>query len=269
MTARARDVLARGWAVLPPDPAMAAWVAAAHPVADRLLADPRLRARWMRCGGTWFAGVNVFPNDATGAVPAEGVPPLAGPVLDVIADVLGLGGFAWDPAQISVCLPGYPAAPSEGESEAAFAYRRKRDAAHVDGLARDASRRRQLGELHGFILGIPLTATPPGASPLVVWEGSHEIVRAALRARLAPVAPCDWLREDITDAYVAARARIFDSCRRVAVHAAPGECYLIHRLALHGVAPWGADGGEAPRPIAYFRPDPFPGASPEWWLERP
>jgi len=38
--------------------------------------------------------------------------------------------------------------------------------------------------------------------------------------------------------------------------AAPGQAYLLHRLALHGVAPW-ADGAEASadgRMVAYFRP---------------
>ena len=36
-------------------------------------------------------------------------------------------------AQLSVIFPGYPK-PRIGDSEAAFEYRRKRDAAHVDGL---------------------------------------------------------------------------------------------------------------------------------------
>jgi hypothetical protein len=38
--------------------------------------------------------------------------------------------------------------------------------------------------------------------------------------------------------------------------AQPGACYVLHRLALHGIAPWGP-GAEAPpegRAVAYFRP---------------
>jgi hypothetical protein len=259
----------RGWVHLPHDPELAAWVGAAAPLANRLLNDPALRSRWLRCGGTWFAGVNVFPNDGLGSVPDDGVPPLSGSAVRFVRDVLGLEGFAWDSAQISVCLPGYPAAPSEGESEAAFRFRRDRDAAHVDGLLRDPERRRSIGEVHGFILGIPLADVAPGASPMTVWEGSHEIMREAFARRLDGIAPGRWQDEDITEAYVSARKECFARCTRITLTARPGECYLVHRLALHGVAPWGPHGGAAPRPIAYFRPDPFPGMSPDWWLTRP
>lgn len=255
-----------GWVRLPHDPAVAEWVARARPVAGECLADPEHRARWLRCGGTWFAGVNVFPNDAVGAVPARGVPPLAGAPAAFVAEVLGLAGFAWDAGQVSVCFPGYPQ-PGAEESEAAFRFRRDRDAAHLDGLVRFDGRRRRPGERHGFILGLPLSDSPPEAAPLVVWEGSHEVMRRALRARLECLPPERWAQEDVTDAYVAARRAVFATCRRVPVHARPGEAYIVHRLALHGVAPWRA-AEAAPRVVAYFRPDPFPDGSPEWWLAR-
>ena len=61
---------------------------------------------------------------------------------------------------------------------------------------------------------------------------------------------------------------MFETCRRVTVPAQPGEAYLVHRLALHGVAPW-EDGAEAPeegRMIVYFRPE-FPAGGRDW-LER-
>ncbi len=49
--------------------------------------------------------------------------------------------------------------------------------------------------------------------------------------------------------------------------------HMVHRLALHGIAPWrepeGGSRPDAKRMIAYFRPDVFPGRSPRWWLERP
>lgn len=277
----ARQFRDSGWVRLPHDPEVAGWAARARPVAEACLADPGHRARWLRCGGTWFAGVNVFPNDAAGAVPDEGVPPLAGAPVAFAATELGLSGLAWDAGQVSACFPGYPQ-PWDGESEAAFRFRRDRDAAHVDGLLRFDGRRRRLGELHGFILGLPLDEAPQDAAPLVVWEGSHEIMRQAFRDRLAGVPPEDWAAEDVTDAYVAARRTAFERCRRVPVHALPGECYLVHRLALHGVAPWAAGSGTigsgtedragdraARRMIAYFRPDPFPDAPPGWWLDRP
>ncbi len=73
---------------------------------------------------------------------------------------------------------------------------------------------------------------------------------------------------DVTEAYHAARREVFETCARVVVHARPGEAYLIHRLALHGVAPWRA-GAKAPpegRMIAYFRPEI---GSPADWIEAP
>lgn len=266
MTAK-DDLLTRGWTRFAHDPDLATWVEAARPVAEEILADPAAREAWLRCGGTWFAGVNIFPNDPDGAVPGR-VPELRGRALAAGLSALGISGISLDTAQISVCFPGYPL-PWEGESDANFRFRRDRDAAHVDGLLRDDARRRSLGEVHGFVLGLPLTDTPPAAAPLVVWEGSHEIMRAAFRERFAGIAPADWGAEDVTDCYVATRRHVFEACDRVEVHARPGEAYLIHRLALHGVAPWGQDGGEMPRMIAYFRPDPFPGSPPDWWLDLP
>ena len=264
---RAAAFFRRGWTVFDPDPETARWAAAARPVADGILADPDSPARDWRCGGTWFAGVNIFPNDAGGAVPARGVPPVGGPAVRFVAEALGLSGFAWDRAQLSVCFPGYPRQGAE-ESEANHRYRVNRAAAHVDGLLRDAERRRYPGEVHGFILGLPLSEADAGASPMVVWEGSHEIMRRAFRERLAGVPPERWPDEDITETYHAARREAFETCPRVPVHVAPGGSYIVHRLALHGVAPWDS-AGETPRIVAYFRPDPFPGAAPGWWLDRP
>ncbi len=160
-------------------------------MADECYVDPEQRARWLRCGGTWFAGVNVFPNDATGAVPLAGVPPLTGAALRFVLAILGLEQVALDRAQVSICLPGYPQ-PAADESGAAFRFRRDRDAAHVDGLVRFSGRRRRLGETHGFILGLPLEDAPSAAAPCVVWEGSHEVIRSAFLARLGDVPPARW-----------------------------------------------------------------------------
>ena len=53
------------------------------------------------------------------------------------------------------------------------------------------------------------------------------------------------------------RKRIFDECERVEIIAAPGEAYIVHRLALHGVAPWRSAAVADPdgRVICYFRPE--------------
>ena len=261
------DFFDLGWQCFDVDPIVTEWVTKARPVAEQVLADPDIRAQWLRCGGTWFAGVNAFPNCSDGSVPDHGVPPLAGEVIDFVRDRLKMTGFDWDPAQVSVCFPGYPQ-PGDGEDETAFNFRKNRDAAHVDGLLRDPQRRRSLGEVHGFILGLPLTDTDAEAAPLVVYERSHQIMRAAFVDRFAGLSPKDWSAEDVTDAYVAARRKCFVECRRVAVHAKPGQAYLVHRLALHGVAPWTSPQQTGMRMIAYFRPDPFPGATPDWWLAR-
>ncbi|MEM1159999.1 MAG: hypothetical protein AAGJ28_03630 [Pseudomonadota bacterium] len=264
----AADFFAKGWVRFPVDPDIARWVDAVRPLAAATLADPEQRNAWLRCGGTWFAGVNALANDADGGIMDAGVPPLAGSPLVFVRDVLGLDGFIWDRAQISVCYPGYPQ-PSEEETEANFRYRLNRDAAHVDGLLREKpSRRRSLGEQHGFVLGLPLNDVPAGAAPLVVWEGSHQVMREVFRDRLAGIVPGDWAEEDVTEVYVDARRHCFETCARVEVSAQPGEAYIVHRLALHGVAPWTAGEDGPPRSIAYFRPDPFPGQSPDWWLER-
>ncbi|HUF88226.1 MAG TPA: hypothetical protein VMM59_12650 [Thermohalobaculum sp.] len=267
--ALARQFFARGWCAFPHDPALAAWAETARPLAEATLDHPDLRTRWLRCGGTWFAGVHALPNDAAGAVPGHGVPPLAGAALEFIGAALGLAGIALDRAQVSICFPGYPQ-PWEGESEAALRYRRERDAAHVDGLTRvEPGRRRRLGETHAFILGIALTETRPEAAPFTVYEGSHAIMRRAFRARLAPIDPARWGEEDITEAYHAARREAFATCKRVTLHARPGEAYIAHRLVLHGVAPWGDPAETRPRAIAYFRPGLPQGDGPAGWLERP
>jgi hypothetical protein len=261
----AEQFMRRGWCRFERDPRLLDWIAAALPAARASREDPRY-ARWLRYQQTWFAGVNALPNDARGAVGGSG--PLAGEAVDFIARELGLDGVAWDQAQVSICYPDYPQ-PMQGESDALLRFRRERDAAHVDGLLREGpERRRFLREFHGFILGIPMVEFDAGASPFVIWEGSQEIVRDAFRERFAGIEPERWRDEDVTEAYHAARERAFDSCRRVEIHARPGEAYLAHRLSLHGMAPWreGAAAGPDGRMVAYFRPDTF---GPFEWLNNP
>ena len=253
--------LERAWVRFAHDARLAAWVAASLPAARAAVADPGNR-HWLRHGGTWFAGVNGLANDATGAVP--GGVKLSGAAVDFIARELGFSGVAWDRGQVSVCYPGYPGR-SPDETEAAHRYRRERDAAHVDGLlAEGPGRRRHLREPHGFLFGIPMTETSGLASPFTVWEGSHEVMRRVFRAALAGVEPERWGEVDLTEAYHAARREAFAACRRVVIQARPGEAYVVHRLALHGMAAWGEDGAAGPdgRMIVYFRP--VAGGLAEW-----
>ncbi len=225
------------------------------------MADPAL-AHWYRCAGTWFAGVNVLPNDAGGAVVAHAVPPLAGVAVGFVREELGFAGFAWDAAQISVVYPGYPQ-HGEEDTGASFRYRRNRMAAHVDGLERSADRRRKLSETHSFLLGIPLGDTGDDEGAFVVWRGSHKVMRAAFEAVFEGIAPERWREVDVTDAYVAARKRCFEECQAVRIAPGLGAAYVMHPLALHGVAPW--DEGEGFRAVAYFRPDAFDGDPARWF----
>ncbi|MEM6676520.1 MAG: hypothetical protein AAF675_01480 [Pseudomonadota bacterium] len=277
-----------GWCRFAYDPALAAWVEAVVPHAERIASDPSAQAAWLRCGGTWFAGVNILPNDTLGgwADTATGapagtlptVPALSGTAIGFLRSVLGHEGLPLDAGQLSVCYPGYPAAPQPDESEAAFRFRRDRDAAHLDGLERDDARNRRLGEAHAFILGIPLAPCGAEAAPFVIYEGSHRIMRDALLRRLAGIPVPDWPSEDVTEAYVAARRRVFEACPRRLVVAAPGEAYLAHRLSIHGVGPWAGSEPQGSmaatsRPIVYFRPalPPDPNGEPDFeaWLTAP
>lgn len=217
------------------------------------MGDP-VHAKWYRHGGTWFAGVNVMPNNERGALP--GGPPLSGPCIDFIHAVVGMQSIVWDRGQLSVCFPGYPQ-PMDGEPEASFQYRVKRDAAHVDGVhASGSPRRRFLREHHAFILGIPLDRVEHDLSPLVVWEGSHQLMKRALRGALADMPPEHWQLRDITEVYHAARREAFNVCPRTEVVTKPGQTYLLHRLMLHGIAPWTSHISSQPkrRAIVYFRP---------------
>ena len=243
----------KGWRRFEYDPELLEWVDRALPLA-REAVKAKKNARWFRCGGTWFAGVNVLPNDATGAV--EGSGPVRGVAASFTQQAAGHSEFEWDCGQVSVCYPRYPQ-PMESEPAAALRYRRVRDAAHVDGLLPEGvDRRRHLREHHAFILGIPMVEFSADASPFVVWEGSHEIIRAAVNERFDGLAPDQWGDEDITDEYHQMRRTVFETCKRVEIAARPGEAFVAHRLVVHGVAPWAesATAGEDGRMICYFRP---------------
>ena len=250
----------RGWVRFGYDPALARWARAANSFAEAAMVDAR-HAHWWVCEDTWFVGVDALENNAEGRLP-DGTDLPEG---FMAGTNKSFGRYPLHKAQISIIRPGYPK-PREGESEAGFRYRLNRDAAHVDGLkAEGPDRRRMVQEPHAYILGLPLNDAAPEAAPLVVWEGSHEIMRRAMEEALAPYQPCEWGNVDVTEIYQAARREVFETCERVAVHARPGESYLLHRLSLHGVAPWtGPETGD--RRIAYFRPAL---GSVEEWLRLP
>lgn len=251
--AEMQEFAAKGWRRVA-DPAIAAWAQAALGPARRAVAAGQ---DW-RCGQTWLVGLDALPNDETGAVAGVALP----------WAVLGLAPAALHRAQLSTTRAGYPQ-PWTGETEAAFGFRLRRDAAHLDGLLPvGPDRARMIVEPHAWILGLPLTQADAGAAPLVVYQGSHIVMRHALAAALAPHDPSDWGRVDVTAAYQAARKVVFDTCPRVELPGEPGQAVILHRHLLHGVAPWAA-GAQADldgRIIAYFRPE-F--ASVADWMNRP
>lgn len=258
------EFFSKGWLRFQSDPATLAWATHASKAGLEALKDPEL-SQWHDCEGTWFVGVDALENDVCGRLP-DG-PDLDGPALSFLRETYG-SLLPLHRAQLSVMFPGYPR-PKGGENDAAFRYRLKRDAAHVDGIKLfGEARRRKVEEPHAWVLGLPLNSTSPDAAPLVIWEGSHHVMAEAFSRVFSDHPPERWADLDITDTYVAARRTVFDTCPRVTVHAEPGESYLMHRLCLHGVAPWAKEAmapeGEG-RMIAYFRPE-----LPDWqthWLQ--
>lgn len=233
------------------DDRTARWAQAAWARAGHLARDPEVRSRNLRHGSTWFVGVDVLPNDATGAV--DGVA-LAGPWAGLVPDL------AQHPAQVSIVYPGYPARDPD-QSEANHRYRIDRMAAHVDGLLPcGPDKRRYPLEFHAYILGLPLSDV--SAAPTVFWTGSHKIMQAALQSAIKEKDPASV---DVTDAYHAARRQVFETCEAVPIRARPGQAFLLHRFALHGTAPWDGPDDQG-RAIAFFRPE-YP--DPRDWLYGP
>lgn len=233
------------------------WSQAARRIGRDVARDPAMQAQWLQCEGTWFVGVDALPSAADGAI---GGTPLSGPVIDRIGPRHDL-----HPAQLSITYPGFPR-PRNGESEAAFRYRRNRDGAHMDGLVAEGSpKRRFLLERHDWILGLPLTDTSPGASPLVIWRGSHHILQRAMIDALGALPESEWAKTDVTDIYQAARKTVFETCTRIPLFARPGEAILLNPFLLHGVAPWAAEATASPsgRMVAYLRPE-SPQDGPIW-----
>jgi len=73
---------------------------------------------------------------------------------------------------------------------------------------------------------------------------------------LTEIPHADWEGVDLTEGYQAVRKRAFETCPRVKIVAEPGEAYIVHRHAVHGMAKWddGAKADPLGRIIVYFRP---------------
>jgi len=220
------NFLDNGYCVFERDVALIDWINASLPAARRVVNDPK-NAHWLRCGGTWFVGVNVLGNDALGRV--ENGLPLQGLAVEFIQSCITQTELDLDSGQLSVCYPGYPQ-PSEQEAESAYAYRLYRDAAHIDGIIKGGEHR-YLTELHRYILAIPMVEFSNDASPFVVWEGSHKIIQQRLSSYLSDYPPDQWGNIPISDVYNAARKEVFEKCQRLELALTPGQAIVVYYMA--------------------------------------
>jgi hypothetical protein len=219
------------------------WSAKALTIIQKIATNPSVQAQNLRHQSTWFVGVDVLPNDANGALDCT---PLIGPWRRDVPQL------PLHRAQVSIIYPGYPKQDPD-ESDANHSFRRNWASAHVDGLLPfGPDKRRFATEFHAYILGLPLNKC--AASPTVVWRGSHVIMQRALTQAIGSNDPATV---DVTMAYQTARREVFETCERVDLIAKPGEAFLLHRFALHGVAPWenAPSTGKDGRMIAFFRPE--------------
>ncbi len=69
------DYKEKSFCHFPYDEALVAWIDSILAEADKTMTEPK-NAEWWRWGNTWFAGVNVRPNDQLGR--CEGGQPLKG-----------------------------------------------------------------------------------------------------------------------------------------------------------------------------------------------
>lgn len=241
-----------GYCIFERDRALLSWIDSSLSAARLAVSDTQNK-HWFRYDGTWFVGVNVLENDEKGRV--DNGPSLSGRAVDFIERFITKTELNLDKAQISVCYKGYPKASSD-ESEQAFGYRLRRDAAHVDGIMREGQDR-YLVEYHGYIFALAMVEFSHDAAPFVVWEGSHKIMKQALSSYVANYPIEQWRSVAISDVYNQARKEIFTRCRRIELALKPGQAFVGHRHLLHGTAPWGESATSGPdgRMISFFRPE--------------
>lgn len=250
-----QEYLDNGYIHFERDESVLAWVESSITTARLAVADKE-NQHWFRYGNTWFVGVNVLNNDENGRV--SGGPPLLGKAVGFIESFSTTRKLSLDRAQISVCYEGYPQ-PSSLETDAAYGYRLRRDAAHVDGIMREG-KDRYLVEYHHYIFALPMVECSHDAAPFVVWRGSHRIIQKALIAYLADYPSEQWRSVPISEVYNQARKEVFASCDRIEFDLNPGQAFVGHRHLLHGTAPWGASAEAGPdgRMICFFRPENLP-----------
>ena len=241
------------WVVFDQDKAMVDWANEARKSVKKNLSSKVIDKKQLRCGDTWFVGVNFLENNWSGTI---GNVAFNGGAVKAILQRYKELFDEWDKAQVSICFQGYPK-KNESETEASFNYRKTHFGAHVDGiLPVGKPKRRYAKEHHSFIFGVPLVHYNDSAAPIVVWEGSHHIIRNFLVKKLSSTPSNLWEHEDITKIYNEARREVFLKCKQKQIVVPVGGSYLLHRLALHGVLPWGekGDSDKEGRMIAYFRP---------------
>ncbi len=245
-----------GWYQFSADDQILGWLESIQTVVGQAIAAPQ-NQHWWRYQGTWFVGVNVLPNDGRGRVNAG--PTLTGAAANFLAKYLKADLGAFDKAQLSIVRAGYPQADKH-ETKAALAYRRDRDAAHIDGLLKDAvAAGRYAREYHHYLWAIALHDGSLCTSPLVVWRGSHRLIQDSFRRFFADKDIESISQYDVSECYAATRKQVFEQCERVALPLQRGQSVVAHRFLLHGTAPWsrsqrGIKQTDA-RGLCFFRPE--------------
>ncbi len=245
------DYCNKGYCRFARDERLVSWIDSISSAAEAILADPA-HSHWWRCGGTWFAGVNILDNDAQGKY--RDSLPLQGAAFDFMqshilphiprCNIL-------DRAQISVCTFGYPQKDSNDNDEIGYNFRKNRDAAHLDGLLKE-NNLRFLREYHGYILGIGLNDVDEDSAPVVIYEKSHLYIKEWLSSHFKNTNE-PWDNIDLTESYKTIRHEILQSCKRICLPLKKGEALLLHRFSIHGTSPW-LSSATIPRKLAFFRP---------------
>ena len=120
------DYSTKGWVALPFSRGLFHWANTVNNHVNQKLKLMGEAEKDVRCGGTWFPGVNFLDNDPHGNVDGYNFPSDRTELIKKLEPAFS--GF-YDRAQISICYPGYPKRMVE-ESISAFNYRREKFAAH-------------------------------------------------------------------------------------------------------------------------------------------
>ena len=225
----------KGWSFLTKGPRYSDWLEAALNNILNNFQVSSIDKNQLRSGQTWFVGMNFLKNTSDGSLGKISFDQV---LLSQIEQKFGVSVDYWDRGQVSINWEGYPK-KDIFETDLSYRYRLKYFASHVDGLIPvGVKKRRYLKEPHAFVLGLPVLNNFIHSAPLVVWEGSHLIIRSMFNSIFREVEDTELENIDVTDFYKDARRQIFSSCTPRRIFSTDFQPYILDRHLLHGVAPW-------------------------------